>query len=248
MQYRRRRVDDPKLIERMSRLAAERPRWGWRRLLIMVRRDGFTIGERAFRRIYRTLGLHVVRTRKRNARYVRGNVIEPVMQPNERWSMDFMHARLSPLRSYRLLNIVDDCTSESLAIVPAFSFGSADVIRVLEGIAFERGLPATLRSDNGSEFCSHRMLRWAAEQNVALHFIKPGKPTQNAKIESLNGRIRDELLNPSVFGTLAEVRAAAEAWREDYNAVRPHSGLGYLTPREYAATFSNHQASQLSAA
>lgn len=248
MQYCHRRHDDPKLIERMKGLAAERPRWGWRRLLIMIRRENFMIGERAFRRIYRDLGLHVVRTRKRNARYVRGNAIEPATRPNERWSMDFMHARLLSQRPYRLFNIIDDCTGESLAIVPAFSFGSADVIRAIERIAFERGLPATLRSDNGSEFCSHRMLRWAAEQSVALHFIKPGKPTENAKIESLNGRIRDELLNPSVFAHLEEVRAAAEAWREDYNAVRPHSSLGYLTPREYAATFSKQQLSQFSAA
>lgn len=248
MQYRRRRTDDPQLVERMRGLAGERPRWGWRRLLIMIRREGFRIGERAFRRIYRALDLNVVRTRKRHVRYVRGNVIEAAKAPNERWSMDFMHARLMSSRPYRLLNIVDDCTAESLAIVPALSFGSADVIRAIEEIAFERGLPATLRSDNGSEFCSHRMLRWAAEKNVALHFIKPGKPTQNAKIESLNGRIRDELINPSLFASLAEVRAAADRWRTDYNEVRPHSGLGYLTPREFAAKLANHKPSQLSAA
>jgi putative transposase len=187
-----------------------------------------------------------MRTRKRHVRYVRGKALEPVNAPNERWSIDFMHARL-PSRPYRLFNVVDDCTNESLA-TPAFSFGRADVIRALEAIAFERGLPKTLRSDNGSEFFSHRMLRWAAANNVSLHFIRPGKPTQNAKIESLNGRIRDEVLNPSLFANLAEVRAAAEAWREDYNTVRPHSGLGYLTPREFAATFANQEPSQLSAA
>jgi putative transposase len=248
MQYRHRRSDNPKLIERMSGIASDRPRWGWRRLLIMVRREGFSVGERVFRRIYRALGLHVVRTRRRHVRYVRGNAIEPATAPNERWSMDFMHARLTTQRSYRLLNIVDDYTGESLAILPSFSFGSFDVIRAIEDIAFERGLPKTLRTDNGSEFCSHRMLRWAAEKNVALHFITPGKPTQNAKIESLNGRIRDELLNPNLFASLPEVRAAADHWRSDYNEIRPHSGLGYLTPREFAAKFANQQPSQLSAA
>jgi len=248
MQYRCRRRDDPRLIERMKALAGERPRWGWRRLLIMVRREGWGIGERAFRRIYRSLGLHVLRTRKRRVRYVRGNALEPATQPNERWSMDFMHARLTSQRSYRLLTVVDECTGESLAIAPRFSSGSANVIRALEAIAFERGLPKVLRADNGSEFCSHRMLRWAAEQNVALHFIQPGKPTQNAKIESLNGRIRDELLNPNLLATLTEVEAATEDWRADYNDVRPHSGLGYLTPREFAAQFAKHSPSQLPAA
>jgi len=248
MQYRCRRVDDPQLVERMKTLASERLRWGWRRLIIMVRREGFLIGERAFRRIYRSLGLHVMRTRKRHVRYVRGNTVEPALVPNARWSIDFMHARLSSGRAYRLLNIVDDCTAETLAIEPAFSFGSADVIRVLEALAFSRNLPSTLRSDNGSEFCSHRMLRWAADQNVVLHFIQPGKPTQNAKIESLNGRIRDELLNPHLFRSIDEVRIAAERWRDDYNEVRPHSGLGYLTPREFAKRLQTTPPSQLSAA
>lgn len=248
MQYRCRRADDPKLIARMKELASERLRWGWRRLIIMIRRDGFTVGERVFRRIYRALGLHVLRTRKRHVRYVRGNTIEPALAPNARWSVDFMHARLAFGRTYRLLNVVDDCTAETLAIEPAFSFGSADVIRVLERIAFARGLPTTLRSDNGSEFCSHRMLRWAADRNVQLHFIQPGKPTQNAKIESLNGRIRDELLNPHLFRSLDEVRAAAERWRVDYNNIRPHSALDYLTPREFADRLTTNQPSQFSAA
>ncbi len=248
MQYRHRRQNDPALVERMKLLAAERLRWGWRRLLIMIRRDGFVVGERAFRRIYRALGLHVMRTRKRHVRYVRGTTIEPVTAPNERWSMDFMHARLSHGRTYRLLNVVDDFTGEILAIEPAFSFGSADVIRVLEDIAFERRLPTTVRSDNGSEFCSHRILRWSADRKVRLHLIQPGKPTQNAKIESLNGRVRDELLNPNVFRTIDEVRQAADAWRTDYNEVRPHSALGYQTPREFADHFQNTQPSQLSVA
>ena len=118
----------------------------------MIRREGWTIGERAFRRIYKALGLHVPRTRKRHVRYVRGNAVEAVIAPNERWSLDFMHARLMHGRTYRLLNVVDDFTGKTLAIEPAFSFGSADVIRVLENIAYERSLAKTLRSDNGSEF------------------------------------------------------------------------------------------------
>jgi len=248
MQYCHRRFDDPQLMERMKLPAAERLRWGWRRLIIMIRREGWTIGERAFRRMYRTLGLHVMRTRKRHVRYVRGNAINPVSSPNERWSLDFMHARLSHGRAYRLLNVIDDLTGETLAIEPAFSFGSAHVIRVLENVAYERSFPKTLRSDNGSEFCSHRMLRWSADQNIQWHLIQPGKPTQNAKIESLDGRIRYELLNPHLFRSIAEVRLAADLWRTDYNNVRPHSGLDYLTPREFAARFQTTQTSQLSVA
>lgn len=244
MQYRPRRVEDPTLLARLPLLAAERLRWGWRRLLIMVRREGWTIGERAFRRIYRALGLHVVRTRKRHVRYVRGNAIEPAAHPDDRWSMDFMHTRVGA-RSCRLFNVTDDYTGEVLAIEAGFSFGSAEVIRVLENLAFERALPMTIRSDNGSEFCSHRMLSWAATRGVQLHFIQPGKPTQNAKIESLNGRIRDELLNPHVFGSIEELRSAADAWRSDYNDVRPHSSLGYLTPREFADRFQTTPPSQL---
>ena len=247
MQYQRRRHDDPKLVERLKTLAVERLRWGWRRLLIMIRREGWIIGERAFRRVYRELGLHVMRTRKRHVRYVRGNAIEPATRPNQRWSLDFMHDRMVHGRTYRLLTIIDDCTAETLAIEPAFSFGSTDVIRVLENIAFERGLPKTLRADNGSEFTSSRMLRWAGDHDLRLHFIQPGKPTQNAKIESLNGRIRDELLNPNAFSSLGDVRAATEAWRDDYNDVRPHSALGYLTPREFADRLQTTQPSQLSA-
>jgi putative transposase len=189
MQYRSRRKDDPSLIERLKVLARERLRWGWRRLLIMMRREGWVIGERAFRRIYRALALHVTRVRKRHVRYVRGKALEPVSRRNERWSLDFMHARTVHKRTYRLLNVVDDFTGEVLAIVPQFSFGSADVIQVLEDIAFARGFPTTLRFDNGSEFCSHRMLRWSADNAVRLHFTQPGKPTQNGKVESLNGRI-----------------------------------------------------------
>jgi len=226
------------LIERLKILARERLRWGWRRLLIMLRRDGWTIGERAFRRIYRALGLQVVRARKRHVRYVRGAAMEAVMRPNERWSLDFMHARTVYGRAYRLLNVVDDFTGEILAIVPQFSFGSSDVIRVLEDVAFERGLPTTLRFDNGSEFSSHRMLRWAADKTVRLHFIQPGKPTQNGKIESLNGRVRDELLNPNLFRSIDDVREAAHPWLIDYNTVRPHSSLDYLTPAEFVATLT----------
>ena len=209
--YRRKHRDDPKLKARMHELAQERPRWGWRRLFIVLRRrERYDIGETQFLRLYRELRLQVWPRKKRKVNYVRGALITPVTTPNERWSLDFMHDRLANGRQFRALTIGDDFTRECLALEIAHSLGSADVIRVFEALAFERGLPKTIRFDNGSEFTSHKMLRWAAEHNVELHFIQPGKPTQNANAESLNGRIRDELLNLHSFTNIFEARAIAD--------------------------------------
>ena len=159
-----------------------------------------------------------------------------------------MHDRLANGRQSRALTVGDDFTKECLALEIAHSLGSADVIRVFEAIAFERGLPKTIRFDNGSEFTSHKMLRWAAEQDVEVHFIQPGKPTQNANAESLNGRIRDELLNLHSFTNIFEARDITEAWRCDFNENRPHSALSYRTPKEFAESFKINAPSQLSAA
>lgn len=248
LHYVRKRPDDQPIAKRTRELAAERPRWGWRRLKVLFMREGLTTGHDCFLRIYRENGLQVRPRRKRKVNYVRGNVVPPVTRPNERWSIDFMHDRLANNRTIRTLNIVDDCTREGLALRIAHSFGSVDVIREFERIAFERGLPATIRFDNGSEFTSLAMLRWGAESNVHLHFIQPGKPTQNANIESLNGKIRDELLNMHHFTTIFQARRTAEAWLIDYNDVRPHSALGMLTPREFADRLKNQPISQLPAA
>lgn len=246
--YRKKRPDDEPIAQRMRELATERPRWGWRRLKILLKREGISIGYDRFLRIYRQNGLQVRPRRKRKVNYVRGNTVPKVARPNERWSIDFMHDRLANGRTIRTLNIVDDFTRECLALRIAHSFGSADVIREFEDIAFERGLPTTVRFDNGSEFTSLAMLRWGSERNVQLHFIAPGKPTQNANIESLNGKIRDELLNMHSFSSIFEARRAAESWRHDYNTVRPHSALDFLTPREFADRSSMKAPSQLSAA
>jgi len=247
--YRRRQVDDPALKARMHELAQERPRWGWRRLFIILRRrEGYEVGETRFLRIYRQLRLQVWPRKKRKVNYVRGALITPVSASNERWSLDFMHDRLANGRQFRALTIGDDFTKECLALEIAHSFGSADVIRVFEAVAFERGLPKTIRFDNGSEFTSHKMLRWAAENTVELHFIQPGKPTQNANAESLNGRIRDELFNLYSFTNIFEAREIAGSWRTDFNENRPHSALGYQTPKEFAASLKINPPSQLSAA
>jgi putative transposase len=246
--YRRKSPNDELIAAPLGALAQERPRWGWRRLLIMIRRGGVCVGETRFRRIYRALALQVRPRRKRKVNYVRGNSIEATTRPNERWSIDFIHDRIENGRSIRALVIVDDFTRECLAIRVDYSLGSADVIREFETISFERSLPKTIRFDNGSEFTSNAMLRWGAEQKIDLHFIQPGKPTQNGNVESLNGRIRDELFNMHRFTSIFEARRRTEAWRVDYNDVRPHSAIGYRTPKEFAEAFKTTQPSQLSAA
>jgi putative transposase len=248
-QYRSRKPPpDPQLVERIKAVAERWPRFGYRRLFIMLRREAVELSWWRLRRIYRQLGLHVRPKRKRHVRYIRGAAITPVAAPNQRWSIDFVHDRLALGRPIRVLVVVDDFTRECLALEVAFSFSSADVIRTLEQLRFLRGLAAAIRFDRGSEFTSRVMLHWSAERNVMLQFSDPGKPTQNANVESLNGRIRDELLNLHSFANIAQARDAAENWRQHYNGTRPHSALGYRTPREFAEQFETTRPSQESVA
>lgn len=211
----------------------ERRRFGYRRLNLMLRREGIIANHKRVHRIYRQLGLQLRARRKRGVRYVRGNTIPAVSRPNERWSIDFVHDRLAYGRKFRCLTIVDDFSRECIAIEVDFSFPSERVIRVFNRLAESRALPETIKSDNGSEFTSGKMLGWSAERNVDLHFIEPGKPTQNGSVESFNGRFRDELLNEHAFPTIFHARTAIEQWRRDYNEKRPHTQLGGLTPAEF---------------
>jgi putative transposase len=232
-QYPTRRTEDPRLLERLRALAEERRRFGYRRLTLMLRREGFVVNHKRVHRIYRAHGLQLRARRKRGVRYVRGNAAPSVSRPNERWSLDFVHDVLSTGRKYRALTIVDDFTRESIAIEADFSLTGERVIRVLSRLAAVRGLPPTLKFDNGTEFTSNAMLGWAAHANVELHFIEPGRPMQNGSVESFNGRFRDELLNEHAFPTLFHARSAIEAWRIDYNLRRPHTALAGLTPAEF---------------
>ena len=234
-QYRSLRApEDPKLIEQVKELAERWPRFGYRRLMIMLRRKDITLSWWHLRRVYGQLSLQVRPRRKRHVRYIRGNTVAGVSRPNERWSVDFIHDRLALGRPIRAMVVVDDFTRECLAIEVGFSFGSRDVIRTFESISFDRDLATSMRFDRGSEFTSRAMLQSSADHQVALQFSDPGKPTQNAQVEALNGRIRDEFLNLHGFANLAHARAAAESWRVEYNETRPHSALGYRTPREAA--------------
>jgi putative transposase len=228
------RVVDPKLVERMRAVAYERPRFGYRRVHVMLRREGFLVGLRRVRRLYRLEGLAVRRRkRKRVAVHMRCPIVLPA-RANERWSMDFVHDQVADGRRFRTLNIVDDFTRECLAIEVGTSLPSIHVTRVLDGLAAERGLPRSIVVDNGTEFTSVTFDQWAHRHGVHIRFIEPGKPVQNAYAESFNGRFRDECLNQEWFPTLAEARSTIEVWRRDYNAVRPHSSLQNLSPSQFA--------------
>jgi putative transposase len=217
----------------LRELAAERRRYGTPRLIHFQRKEGFQDSHKQIERIYREKGLQVrKRKRKRVAREERRPLNKPT-GPNQRWSMDFVHDCLADGRRIRVLTIVDDFTRECPAMEVDFSLGSERVRRTLSRLKQDRGLPRAMVLDHGSEFTSILFDPWADGQGVELQFIQPGKPTQNAFIESFNGRLRDECLNEHWFGDLREAKQRIEDWRIDYNTNRPHSFLGGLTPEEF---------------
>ena len=228
---------DELLRRRMKELAAQRPRFGSLRLHVILRREGLVMNHKRTERIYREEKLSL-RTRKRKKRASLLRVPIPAPEcPNERWSMDFIHARLANGRRFKSLTIVDDYSRESPAIEMDTSIPGARVARVLERLKETRGLPKVIVTDNGPEFISKALDEWAYTNGVKLDFIEPGKPVQNAFIESFNGRFRDECLNEHWFLTLEEAKITIENWRIDYNEVRPHSSLDNLTPAEYAKQY-----------
>jgi putative transposase len=248
VRYRSRRPDDATLRERMKALAHERRRFGYRRLHVLLRREGYVVNHKRLFRLYREEKLAVRRRggRKR-AIGTRAPMVAP-LAPNERWSLDFVSDQFADGRRLRILAVVDDCTRECLALVADTSLSGRRVARELDALAARRGRPGTIVSDNGTEFTSNAILRWADEMPVNWHYIAPGKPIQNAFIESFNGRLRDELLNETLFRSLPHARAVLEAWRTDYNIARPHSRLGWLAPAEFAACIPPRRASALRSA
>jgi len=233
--YRSRRRVDGALRERLHELAEERPRWGYRRLHVLLRREGIPINLKRTYRLYREERL-MVRKRKRKRVIVVRRPMEVPTRVNERWSMDFMSDSFITGRRYRILNVVDDCSHEALASEVDTSLPATRVIQVLEELELERGLPMGIVLDNGSEFRSQALDEWAYRHGVQLDFIEPGKPVQNAFAESFNGRMRDECLNQHWTRNVREARSVIGAYRDDYNGVRPHSSLGQKTPSEFART------------
>ena len=233
--YRSRRTDRSELVVRLRELAAARPRFGYRRLHVLLRREGTAVNRKLVYRLYKQEGLAVRRRKRRKLRAERPAPPPPATQPNERWAMDFVHDYLGDGRRLRTLNVVDTFTRECLAIEVDTSLPGARVTRALDAILWAYGVPRVITVDNGPEFISRALDRWAYQHGVTLHFIQPGKPTQNGHVESFNGRFRDECLAQADFPTLPRARAEIEAWRVDYNEQRPHSALGYRTPAAFAA-------------
>ena len=234
MRYCARRPADGALRERLRALAAERRRFGYRRLHVLLRREGTQVNHKKLRRIYAEERLQVRRRggRKR-ALGTRAPMALP-QAPNQRWSLDFVSDMLTDGRRLRILAVVDDFTRECLCLVPDTSLSGQRVARELDAIIAVRGRPLACVSDNGTELTSMAILRWSQETRVGWHYIAPGKPQQNAFVESFIGRLRDECLNETLFTSLAHARVALTAWRNDYNTVRPHSRLGNLPPAIYA--------------
>jgi putative transposase len=236
--YRSRRADDADLRARLRGLAGERRRFGYRRLHILLRREGFLVNRKKTQRLYREEGL-TVRRRKGRKRALGARMPQMLATfPNERWSLDFVHDQFADGRRFRILNIVEDATRECLAAIADTSLSGKRVVRELDALIARRGRPTTIVTDNGTEFTSNAAIGWATTAKVDWHYIEPGKPTQNGFVESFNGRMRDELLNETLFFSLDHARSAIARWAADFNLCRPHSALGYLTPAAYAANLA----------
>ncbi len=230
----RRSACNEALSARIIELAQVRRRFGYRRIHVLLRRDGSEVNHKRVYRLYRKAELAVKRRKRRKGVAVPREPLLVPTQPNEVWSMDFLMDGLYYGRRIKILAIVDDCTKESVDLVADFGISGHYVTRVLDQAARFRGYPKAIRTDQGPEFTGKALDQWAYTHGVQLKLIQPGKPTQNAYIESFNGKFRDECLNEHWFMTLAHARAVIQEWRQDYNEQRPHSTLGYQTPAEMA--------------
>ena len=233
-QYRKQACDDAALRRQLRELANERRRFGYRRLHILLQKEGIHVNHKKLFRLYREERLTV---RKRGGRKRALGTRRPILVPdkaNQRWSLDFVSDAFEDGQRFRVLCIVDDCTREALATVVDRSMSGRRMTRELDELIRRRGKPDVVVSDNGTEMTSHAVLSWCQDTGVGWHYIAPGKPMQNAFVESFNGRLRDECLNENLFGNLAEARRIIEAWRIDYNVNRPHTSLEGQTPTEFA--------------
>lgn len=238
--------DDTTLRVRLRELAAQRRRWGYRRLRVLLLREGMVVNHKRVYRIYREEGLSVRRRkRKRAVSAARTPLLRPT-RTDEVWGLDFVEDALAWGRKLRMLTVEDLYTREGLAIEVDTSLGGVRVARVLDHVIEERGqTPAAIVLDNGPELTSKALDQWAYSRGVRLHFIDPGKPIQNCFVESFNGRLRDECLNEHWFTSIYDARQTVETWRVDYNGVRPHSSLGNQTPEEFRAAVTRPTAARM---
>lgn len=230
--YKSLRTDDPEIILKIKNLAERRRRFGYRRLFALLKREGVFMNQKKFRRIYNEQSLSLKIRKGKKIKSLPRAPIELPQTANKRWSMDFVSDSLgSTGRKFRTLTVVDDFTRECVLLHVDFSIPGLAVTRALDSIG---RLPRVFNIDNGSEFTSRIMDEWAHAKDIKLDFIRPGKPNENAFIESFNGKFRDECLNENWFLSLEDARRTIEEWRIDYNENRPHSSLGGLTPKEFA--------------
>lgn len=220
------------LRQKLIELARQKPRYGYRRLQALLERRGWRVNHKRLERLYRQEHLAVRRVKRKRLMRPAAPMTQ-VDQPNQEWSMDFLMDGLATGRAIRVLTVVDSYTRECLAIEVDSCLSSRRVTRVLEWVIEQRGTPAGVRCDNGPEFTSRHFLAWCEERKIQLIHIQPGRPMQNGRVESFNGKFRDECLNANWFATLMDARQKVERWRSEYNLERPHSSLGYLTPAEF---------------
>jgi putative transposase len=230
-QYRSRRAGQAQLTERIKEIAATRVRYGYRRIQVLLRREGWRVNPKRVYRLYREMGLQLRnKTPKRRVKAKLRDDRQPAVRANETWAMDFVHDQLATGRKLRVLTIVDTFSRFSPAIEPRFNFRGADVVDVLEQVGRQVGFPKAIRVDQGTEFVSRDLDLWAYQRDVTLDFSRPGKPTDNAFIEAFNGRFRSECLNAHWFLSLADAQKKLEDWRKYYNEERPHGAIGNKTP------------------
>jgi len=231
---------DARLQGRLRELAEERKRFGYRRLHVLLRREGYVVNHKRVYRLYREAELAVRRRKRRRGLAVARQPLQLPARANQVWSLDFVMDSLANGRRLKILTVVDDFTKESVLIEPAHSLTGDDVAELLDRVSQFRGYPDAVRTDQGPEFTSKIFDQWAYEHGVTPLLIQPGKPTQNAYIESFNGKFRDECLNEHWFRNLHHAKKLIAAWRRDYNEQRPHSSIGYLTPAEFAVNQRQH--------
>ena len=239
-QHRSTRPSDAPLADALKAKAEQRPRWGYRRLAVLLRRDGWPVNLKRVLRVYRAAGLRL-RKRRRRKQVSTPRVPRPVHDgPNTQWTLDFITDALASGRQFRTLSVVDECTRECLALRPDVSLPSGKVAAVLDTVAAARGAPERIVLDNGPELIAKALDAWAYAAGVELKHTRPAKPVDNCYVESFHDKFRDECLNVHWFLDLADARDIIERWREDYNTVRPHQGLGNRTPAEYAALLAEN--------
>ena len=233
--YRSRARDTSALRMRIREIAQARPRFGYTRIWILLRREGWRDNKKRIHRLYRLEGLQLrMRPRRKKRLSLHRGVVPIATRPDQHWSMDFVHDQLATGRTFRVLTVIDQWSRESVCLEANVSLTGRSVVEALEQVAQQRALPMSITVDHGTEFTSKALDEWAYQRGVQLDFIRPGKPVDNALIESFNGRLRDECPNVHSFMSVAHAQAVIAQWRHDYNDHRPHGALGRLTPSEYA--------------